>query len=327
MSCLSIVVPVYHNSQSLPALVKRLSKIAEKEFQGDLFELIFVDDGSGDNSFEVLTKLSQEDSRICIVRLSRNFGSNAAILAGLSCAKGDAVVVISADLQDPPELIPEMVQAWMDGNQVVLAARNKRKDPLVSKLSSAITNRMLRLLVFPDYPPNGFDFMLLDHRVVEIIVSMKEMNAYIFGLAMWVGFQRKVIFYDRVAREHGRSRWTLSKKIKYFVDIFVAFSFLPLRIASVTGLFFAFLGFLYATVLIGMRVFSAIPIPGWTTLIVVVLFSSGLQLLLLGVLGEYMWRALDESRNRPPFIVAEMKNVKNVVREYKNAWPNKIFKI
>lgn len=323
MSMLSIVVPVYHNSHSLPILIERFSTIIETELQGDQFEFVFVDDGSGDDSFSVLERLSQKDSRIAIVRLSRNFGSNAAILAGLSCTKGEAVTVISADLQDPPELIPKMVRAWRDGNQVVLAARNKRRDPLASKLFSSITNRLLRLLVFPDYPPRGFDFMLLDHRVVDIIVSMKEMNAYIFGLAMWVGFQRKFIFYDRIAREHGRSRWTFSKKIKYFADIFVAFSYLPLRIASLTGLLLALAGFIYALFLIGMRLFSLNPVPGWTSIIVVVLMTSGMQLLLLGVIGEYIWRILDESRDRPPYIVAEHRNIAHLPQGYMRAWPEK----
>jgi len=302
MARVSVVVPVYFNAETLTALMERLASVSASIPEDD-FEFWFVDDGSGDHSYEILVQLAKMDHRVHVIRLSRNFGSNAAILAGLSYAKGDCAVVISADLQDPPELIPQLLSSWHQGNQVVLAARQTREDPVLSRFFSSIFNRLFRRLVFHDFPANGFDFMLVDRRVVDILVRLSEKNSYIFGQTFWVGFKRHVIYYDRVKREKGRSRWTIAKRIKYFVDAFTAFSYLPLRAASSLGILTAGLGFLYALFIIGMRVTQNIPVPGWASLTVVVLITSGVQLLLIGVLGEYLWRVLDESRRRPPFIV------------------------
>jgi polyisoprenyl-phosphate glycosyltransferase len=220
---ISIVVPVYFNAESLSHLMERFQQITDQisEF---IFEFVFVDDGSGDNSFEILENLAKNDSRVRVLKLSRNFGSNPAVLAGLTVASGDCVIVIAADLQDPPELIPDLISAWEDGNQVVLAARQKRQDPLVSKLFANMFNRLFRRFVFKDFPPNGFDFMLIDRRVADIIVDLDEKNSYIFGQVMWVGFKRHIIYYDRSQRQYGLSQWTFTKKIKYLIDSFAAFS-------------------------------------------------------------------------------------------------------
>ncbi len=270
---------------------------------------MFVDDGSGDNSFNVLMGVAQDDPRVRVVKLSRNFGSNPAILAGLTYARGDCAVVITADLQDPPELIPQLVDVWREGNQVVLGARRGRSDPFVSRLFAAGFNRLFRRFVFSDFPPDGFDFMLIDRRVIDILVRLNEKNSYIFGQVLWVGFKRQVIYYDRVKRKHGYSRWTITKKIKHFIDAFAAFSYLPLRAASTLGFLLAALGFLYALFIIGLRLFKDIQVAGWASLTVVVLITSGAQLVLIGVLGEYLWRALDETRRRPPFIVESVLNI------------------
>jgi dolichol-phosphate mannosyltransferase len=308
MALISIVVPVYFNSGSLRPLHERLAAVATA-LPDDVFEFVLVDDGSGDDSFSILTELSEKDARVRALRLSRNFGSNAAILAGLTHCRGDAVVVISADLQDPPEKIPDLIARWRQGCQVVMAARRARQDPWPDKLLAAAANRLLRRFVFPGYPPDGFDFVLIDRRVRDILARLQEKNSYIYGQMLWAGFKRDTIFYDRQARSAGKSRWTFSKKIKYFIDIFTGFSYLPLRLASLAGLMLSAVGFLYALLIVTLRIMGKMPVVGWSALAVVVLITSGTQLLILGVLGEYLWRSLDETRRRPPFIVAEHVNV------------------
>jgi len=305
---ISIVVPVYWNEGSLPLLKAEFEEIAD-EFPSEDFEFIFVDDGSGDKSFMVLEELASQDERVKLVQLSRNFGSNIAILAGLSHAQGDAVAVISADLQDPPQLIPQMIREWQQGTEVVLAARATRDDPWLSRLFASTFNRLYRRFVFPDFPPNGFDFMLIDRQVVEIIVQLQEKNSYIFGQVMWVGFNRTVLEYDRTEREHGQSMWTFTKKIKYFIDAFSAFSYLPLRLASFAGGMMAIIGFIYAFIVLFLRVTTGFDVEGWASMIIVLLIVSGTQLILMGVMGEYLWRVLDESRKRPTFIVRRRVNL------------------
>jgi len=302
MALVSIVVPVFQNAESLPQLMERLASVADAQ-GGELFEFVFVDDGSSDQSFDILQRFAKQDERVQAIRLSRNFGSNAAILAGLTYARGDCVVLIAADLQDPPELIPQLVTLWRQGNHLVLAARRRRSDPLVTRLFAQAFNRLFRRFVFPDYPKDGFDFALLDRRVADILIELQEKNSHIFGQVMWVGFKRQVIYYDRRERTHGRSGWTTAKKIKYFIDAFTAFSYLPLRVASVMGMTLAALGFIYALIIIVFRLMTDVRVAGWASLTVVVLVTAGSQLLLVGVLGEYVWRVLDESRHRPPFIV------------------------
>lgn len=309
MSQFSIIIPVYFNEPTLATLVHKLSSISYTASAEDSFEFLFIDDGSGDKSVNVLKQLSRNDKRIGIIQLSRNFGPNAAILAGLTYAQGDAVIVMSADLQDPPEMIPNLISTWKKGNQVVVAARRKRKDPLLSRFFSKIANRLFRSLVFKDYPLGGFDFMLIDSYVVKILVTMMEKNSYIFGQALWAGFNKKVIFYDRQERSRGQSQWTYSKKIKYFIDIFVAFSYLPLRLATLMGFLLSLAGFLIALFIIGKYFFGNIEIRGWTSLILVIIITSGIQLIILGILGEYIWRTFDESRIRPPFIISSTTNL------------------
>jgi dolichol-phosphate mannosyltransferase len=308
MSLISIVVPVYWNAATLRDLKQALENVAA-QLPGDTFEFVFTDDGSGDHSFAVLTGLAEQDSRVKVIKLSRNFGSNPAILAGLTHCSGDCAVVISADLQDPPELIPEMIAHWKNGQEVVLAARRTRDDPIPSRWFAQLFNRLFKRFVFPDFPEKGFDFMLVDRCVIDLLIRLSEKNSYIFGQVMWVGFNRTVVYYDRRARERGQSRWTITKKIKYFIDAFSAFSYLPLRLATAAGFIMGFLGFLYTLVVIGLNLFNSVPIQGWSSLIVVVLVASGTQLILIGILGEYLWRVLDETRKRPPFIVHKLVNI------------------
>lgn len=308
MTLVSVVVPVYFNAETLPTLVDKLRGVAAELPEMD-FEFLFVDDGSGDRSFAILRREAEADSRVRALRLSRNFGSNAAILAGLTHARGDGCVVIAADLQDPPELIPELVRNWLDGADVILAARHARDDPFPSKLFAAAFNRLFKKLVFPDFPPNGFDFLLMSRRVARLLVDMAERNSYIFGQVMWVGFERRVVYYDRAARAGGQSRWTLTRKVKYFIDAFTAFSYVPVRAASALGVLLAMTGFLYAVVVATLRVLGVIQEPGFSAVMVAVLILSGAQLVVTGLIGEYLWRVLEETRRRPAFIVSSTVNL------------------
>jgi dolichol-phosphate mannosyltransferase len=304
MSLISIVVPVYNNASSLPDLLGRLQELAAKNASRQ-FEFIFVDDGSYDDSFTVLSALFQKEARIKIVKLSRNFGSNAAVLAGLGQVHGDAIAVIAADLQDPPELIAEMLVEWQQGNKVVLAARESRDDGFLSNLMSDAFYSLFRRFAIQSMPKHGFDFFLMDRQVCDLINGIQENNAYLMGLILWLGFNPKVINYHRQAREkrYGRSMWTFAKKIKYFLDSFVAFSYFPVRVASITGSLLSFGGLIYAVLVVfDQLVYSQEP-TGWSSLMTVLLVVSGVQMSMIGILGEYMWRNLDETRRRPRYII------------------------
>jgi dolichol-phosphate mannosyltransferase len=219
--------------------------------------------------------------------------------------------VIAADLQDPPELIPELIQRWQAGADIVLAARRSRDDPFASRLFAAAFNRLFRRLVFPDFPPDGFDFLLASGRVARQLVAMNERNSYIFGQIMWVGYQREIVYYDRVARESGTSRWTIAKKVKYFIDAFTAFSYLPVRAATLLGVLLGLGGFVWAMVVILARLLGWIPESGFAAVMVALLVLSGTQLVVSGLIGEYLWRVLEESRNRPAFLVAQTANIED----------------
>jgi polyisoprenyl-phosphate glycosyltransferase len=307
MSLVSIVVPVYHNASSLADLLIELQDVADKN-PDDVFEFIFVDDGSGDNSFDILNTLSQSEPRMRIIKLSRNFGSNPAIMAGLSQAQGDAVAAIAADLQDPPALIHDMIQLWNDDKKVIIAARQDREDPFPTSLLADTFYKLFRRYAIKTMPERGFDFFLIDQQVCSLINDIQENNAYLMGLILWLGFDPHVLHYSRQAREekYGQSMWTLTKKLKYFVDSFVAFSYFPIRMASGLGLLFSVLGLLYAVWVIVARLFLGIEAEGWASLMVVVLIAAGVQMLILGIIGEYMWRNLDETRRRPRFIIEKI---------------------
>ena len=306
MSLFSFVVPVFHNARSLPDLLAEFQAVAERN-PADDFEFIFVDDGSQDDSFAVLKSLAADEPRMKVAKLSRNFGSNPAVLAGLSLAQGDAVGALAADLQDPPALLHDMITSWREGHKVVIAARRGRGDPFPTSLLSDTFYALFRRFAIKSMPKRGFDFFLIDRQVCALINGIQENNAYLMGLILWLGFEPKILHYDRVAREkrYGQSMWTMSRKIKYFIDSFVAFSHFPIRLSSALGLLFSLVGLLYAAWVIYSRLALGGDVEGWASLIVVVLIAAGLQMLILGIIGEYMWRNLDETRRRPRFIIEE----------------------
>jgi dolichol-phosphate mannosyltransferase len=309
VATISIVVPVYYNELSLKALAARLSALARVHPEYD-FEFVYVDDGSGDGSYRVLAALAKKDKRVKVVKLARNFGSNTAILAGMAHARGDCVGFLAADLQDPPEALTEMIHHWEEGNKVVLAVRKDRHgDPWLTRLFAGIFNRLFKRLVFDGFSPQGVGFFLIDGQVAKVLLSCREKNAHIIGLILWSGFERTIVEYDRGEREHGRSRWTFWKKVKYFTDAFTAFSYLPLRVASTLGLILAGLGGVYALIVIAVRVLHGTVVPGWSALMVTVLLLSGVQLMIMGILGEYLWRTFDATRQRPLFVVEDGINL------------------
>jgi len=304
MAFVSIVVPVYHNATSLAELLSRFHWLAGRN-PADRFEFVFVDDGSRDHSFAVLQSLQQTDERVRVIKLSRNFGSNAALLAGLDQTRGEVVAAIAADLQDPPELIDEMLAYWRQGHKVVLAARQSRGDPLLTRLLASTFYFLFRRFAISTMPKQGFDFFLIDRQVCDLVKGIQESNAYLMGIILWLGFEPAILYYHRRQREQrfGKSMWSLTKKLKYFIDAFVAFSYVPVRAASLLGISLSIMGLLYAIALLILRLFSDIPVVGWVSLMAVLLVVSGVQLLMTGILGEYLWRNLDETRRRPRFVI------------------------
>ena len=305
MKTLSIVVPVYYNRETLESLHTRFCELEHDLPDDTQLEFVFVDDGSGDDSRTILRALAERDKRVHLVFLSRNFGSFTAILAGLNHASGDCIAIVSADLQDPPEMIPAMYRKWLEGDKTVMAVRAKREDSWGARLFSSMAYVILRRMALPTMPKGGFDFVLIDRQVKDVLIDIGERNTSLMGLVLWVGFKQSQIPYTRQERAGGTSRWTFGKKFKYLIDSLLAFSYIPIRLMSGVGIVIGGAGFIYALVLMGMRIFGTLEVPGWTALMVVTLVLFGFLFLSLGVIGEYLWRTLDESRSRPVFIVEE----------------------
>ncbi len=299
---LSVVVPVYFNSETLEMLHSRLIEVERANPEMDM-EIVFVDDGSGDNSYEIIQKIAVQNPGVIAVRLSRNFGSFVACLAGLTRATGDSAVIISADLQDPPELISEMFQKWKEGVEVVMAVRSQRKEKFLKIFLANMYYRAFRFFISKDMPKTGFDFVLIDRKVTEVLTKIQEKNTTLMGLILWTGFSRAEIPYTRMEREYGKSRWTFVKKFNYFLDSIMAFSKFPIRVFSVMGLILFVMSCMGVVYIIVGKILGLMTVPGWPSLMAVMLMLFGIVFFALGVIGEYVWRNLEESRQRPLFIV------------------------
>lgn len=299
MALVSIIIPTYNEEESIPTFYQRLKNVSEKSKHN--FEFIFIDDGSSDRSFSLLNELSIKDGRIKVIKFSRNFGSHAGCLAGLINSKGDACVFISADLQEPPELILSLIKQWENGYQVVIGTREGKESS--ARIFQKIYYFLVREFVLKNMPVKGTDVFLIDRKVVNAVTDMREKNTSIFGLILWSGFNQIFVPYKRETRQKGVSKWSMGKKIKLFIDTFVSFSYLPIKLMSFIGILIAFAGIIYAIVIIINRWFFLRAVGGWEFLMAVLLVVSGIQLLMLGILGEYLWRNLEASRNRPIFIV------------------------
>jgi dolichol-phosphate mannosyltransferase len=302
---LSIVVPVCNEEDNLPVFYTRLAAVLEGLSDWEA-EVIFVDDGSRDASLQVLRALHERDPRVKVLRLSRNFGSWGALLAGIHSASGNAVMWMAADLQDPPELIPRLTRSWEEGAHVVWAVRAERHDPWPRRVMASLFYKLLRRIALPEYPPSGTDICLMDQRVARLFGQLRERNRFTQGLIMHLGFDQVVVPYTREKRERGQSKWgNLSRLVKIGIDMVVAYSLFPLRLMLYVGLLAVSLSVMATSVLLAREVMFDIAIDGWTWVALIVLLFGGLNAIMLGILGEYLWRVLDEVRERPLYIIRE----------------------
>lgn len=304
---LSIIIPVYYNEDNLMPLYDDIkAKIIDViDYE---YELVMVNDGSKDNSWTVMQRLAEEDKNIKIYSLSRNFGSHAAILCGLSKCTGDCAMIKAADLQEPTELILDMVNSWKQGNNVVLAVREGREESASQVGFANLYYWITRKMALPNMPKTGFDVFLIDRKVIDVLLAFDERNSALTGQLLWSGFKMGIIPYVRKAREIGTSKWTLRKKIRLVTDTLFSFSTVPIKLVTMAGLV-SFIGSLaWAVVVAIAKLAGDIAVSGWTTLFIFNLFSFSVIMCSIGVLGEYLWRTFDASRNRPPFIIEYENN-------------------
>lgn len=302
---LSIITAVYNEELNLQELYNRILAQNWNILNLEL-EIIFVDDHSTDNSLSIIKNLSHKDDRIKWIKLSKNFGSHKAFTAGLEIATGDAAVILASDLQDPPETIPKLVERWQKGAKIVWAVREKQVgESKINNWCSSLYYKLMKKYAIPELPETGADFFLVDKVVLDTLKSSKEKHISLMALIQWMGFTHDYILYKKQPRKAGVSKWNFWKKIKLFIDSFVAFSYMPIRVVSIMGFLFSIVGFSYALFLILRWLIFNVTVEGWTSLICVVLLSSGVQMIMLGIIGEYLWRTLEETRKRPRYIIEE----------------------
>src|SRR4030095_751421 len=301
----SIVIPVYCNELNLDPTFNKISDVVIKQNSGLKFEIIFVDDGSTDRSFDKLMELKNANNDLIkVIKFTRNFGQVNALYAGYAHAKGKCIVNISADLQDPPELINEMLKYHFEENyHIVICSRSDREESYFRRKTSSFFYNTMRKLSFTNMPAGGFDFLLVSSNVKKLILNNMEANAFWQGQILWTGYSVKFIPYKRLHREIGESKWTFSKKMKYLIDGVLGYSFFPIRIMSILGLLISLSGFLYSIFIIIAKLTGNVPFQGWAPLMILILLLSGFQMLMLGVIGEYLWRTLDEVRRRQLYVV------------------------
>lgn len=314
MKKICLVIPCFQNELNIPHTGKEIVRLYESLRSKFDVCITMVDDGSSDQTYrEIINFQSQNPSFIKSIKLARNFGSSAAVMAGLSHTDADVYAFMSADLQDPPELIPQMIEFWEKGLKVVVAARHRRPEKGLQKLLSNTFHYLMLKYAIPHAPKGGFDLLLFDRQVRDQLLEIDEPNLYLPYAVTWFGYASAFIPYERRQREHGTSSWTLSKKVKAFIDSFVAFSFMPIRLISSIGFVYAFFAVIYSLLIVVNRFTSDHPVEGWSSLMVVFVMTSALIFIALGILGEYLWRVLEVSRGRPSYVVEriieEKKNV------------------
>ena len=303
----SVVVPVYNEAEVIGEMYRRLTQVGST--LPDLeYELIVVDDGSRDESYDALVSLARSDPRLRVLKLSRNFGHQTAITAGIDVARGDAVVVIDADLQDPPEVIPEMVQRWREGFDVVYGVRARRSGETMMKLATAsVFYRMLHRMTNISIPVDAGDFRLMSRRAADQLRAMREKDRFVRGLISWIGFRQTSIPYHREARFAGTTKYPLRKMLKFAVDGLTSFSTLPLKLATWMGYLASAFAFIYLASVFVQKWLGR-TVEGWATIMVAMLFMGGVQLICLGIMGEYIGRIFTEAKGRPLYVVEEFVN-------------------
>ena len=304
----SAIVPIYNEEENLDEIARRLVQVLERI---GLYEIVFVDDGSVDGSADIISRLCGANPSVKAIHFSRNFGHQAAVSAGLRYASGDAVAVIDGDLQDPPELLPELFNKWREGYKVVYAIRRQRKEGLLKRAAYYLYYRLLRLIAEVEIPLDSGDFSVMDKVVVETLNDMPESHKFIRGLRSWVGYSQVGVPYNRDARFAGEPKYTWSGLIRLGYDGIFSFSKVPLLIATRIGLFITLISVVGAFWTLGRKFILGVEPQGWTSLIIVVLMIGGIQLFVLGILGEYIGRIFEETKKRPSYIVAEKRNFQN----------------
>ena len=302
----SVIVPVYFNEHSLPLLFDALLEVEAGLRERDLsLELIFVDDGSRDDSLAVLRELKRRRPATKVVKLTRNFGAVHASKTGMRFVTGDCFLVLPADLQDPPELILEMADRWRQGAKFVICVRQGREDSPVSVLFSKLYYLLIRLFVVRDYPPGGYDPALMSREFLPYMLdSAKNVNTPLF--AYWLGFEPVKIYFSRRKRVHGKSRWSFLKRVKFFIDSILGFSIVPIRLMSLFGAFVSLASFGYGSVIAINAARGIADVPGFPTLVVVISFLLGVVIMMLGIIGEYIWRIFDEVSRKPEAVIDEI---------------------
>ena len=299
----SIIIPLYNEEKTIPELVTRLAAVTDG--MSDPWELILVDDGSTAGSFTAMCALHRNDPRIKVVRLSRNFGHQIAISAALDLAQGDAVILMDGDLQDPPELLPQLIKLWKDGYHVVYTVKTSRKENWLKRLAFKSFYRILSAMSSIKIPMDAGNFSLMDRRVVEVLRTMPERNRYISGLRAWAGFQQTAVYYDRGPRFAGKPQMSLGRLFHLALDGIFSFSNAPLRAAIYFGMAAAMVSFAGGLYVVYEKLFTNLAILGWASTIVSILFVGGMILMTLGVIGEYISRIYEEVKKRPLYVIRD----------------------
>jgi dolichol-phosphate mannosyltransferase len=300
----TIIAPIYNELQNLPILYERISDVMKKT--ESLWELILVDDGSTDGSSDVIRDLAAKDDRIRPVIFARNFGHQIAVTAGLDYSRGDAVIIIDSDLQDPPEVILDLIQKWQEGYEVVYAVRSEREgETYFKKITASVFYRLIFRITDVKIPMDTGDFRLMDRKVVEVMNSMREHHRFLRGMSAWVGFKQVGVSYKRAARLAGETKYPFKKMLKLALTAITGFSYVPLQIATYIGFISAGISLIAIPVVVLMRILGSQQFTGQATTLIAVLFLGGVQLISLGILGEYIGRIYDEVKGRPLYIVSE----------------------
>ncbi|EMJ97150.1 glycosyltransferase family 2 protein [Leptospira sp. WS58.C1] len=313
---LSLVIPVYNEEKTIPELVKRLRVLLgilkeKHRFGKEDAEILFVNDGSRDDTFDVLKKFCESEPGFFLLNLSRNYGHQLAITAGIDTARGETVAVMDGDLQDPPEFVAELYAKMSEGYDVVYARRKKREGESFFKLVTAhVFYRILKKITRFDIPIDTGDFRIMSRRVTDVLVSMREQHRYIRGLIAWIGFKQTGLEYDRDERFDGETKFSVSKMLKFALDGITSFSSAPLKLSSYLGFASAFFGALYTVYILYLKLFTDNTIQGWTSVMIVVLVLGGIQLIALGMIGEYLSRVNDQSKNRPLYVIEKIYSVR-----------------
>lgn len=303
----SVVVPLYNEEEVILETYKRLKSVMDS--LNEPYEIIFVNDGSRDKTASMAYEICNKDNTIKLVDFARNFGHQTAITAGMDFSEGEAIVVIDADLQDPPELIPKMIEKWREGYDVVYGKRGERKgETFFKKLTAKVFYRFLRNMTDVDIPVDTGDFRLIDRKVCEALKLVNERNRYIRGIISWLGFKQIGVEFTREKRFAGETKYPLKKMLKFASDAITSFSYKPLKLASYFGTLLSFCSFIYLIVVIFMKLFTDHVQQGWTSIVAINLFFHGITLIILGIMGEYVGRIYDEAKGRPLYIVRQTKN-------------------